>query len=114
MSSDGCCQSSKTVGQAIADPGQAGQQDPLPASTGMRQAKDQRSQEQRKVFTMTQIFQPATQAALDVAAKQRLLDQCHQQQIVEQPKPGGIRPFRCPSDDTQQQRTTQGQHGTQG
>ncbi|MNP67673.1 hypothetical protein D3C76_1635300 [compost metagenome] len=83
MSSDGCCQSSKTVGQAIADPGQAGQQDPLPASTGMRQAKDQRSQEQRKVFTMTQIFQPATQATLDITAKQRLLDQCHQQQIVQ-------------------------------
>ena len=61
---DGGRQPAEAVGQAIADPGQAGQQDPLPACPGMGQAEDQRSQEQGKVFAMAQVFQASVKACL--------------------------------------------------
>ncbi|MNG29625.1 hypothetical protein D3C84_1150900 [compost metagenome] len=85
VAEDGCAQSTETVGEAVTDPGQTRQYHPLPASPGVGQAEDQRRQQQGEGFTLGQGFHDPAQSALDIAAKQRFLDQGYQQQVVEHP-----------------------------
>ena len=49
----------------------------------MHQAEQQRGEEQGEVFTVGQVFEAPGQTTLDIAAKERFLDQRHQQQVVQ-------------------------------